>query len=391
MPEHTIPLAQERMSGQPHKQLSLISTPRFPGIGINAEFLDSTMEHFFFPCPKCGKKIELKHENLKITADNIHDPKIKESYVVCLECSGTLFDGSGTEEEYADLKSDMQIKAEWVATGHKDFDVRGFYINQLYSPTIRPYHLAIAYLKSLTNKSAEQEYHNSKMGDAHEVEGARITSDVIDKCLSSHGRRQSGRGDYVLVTMGVDVGRWLHYEICAWVVKRYGNDINIMSDCVVLEAGKKAHFGELDLLMRAYQVKMAVIDIQPETRQALDFAKRFPGYVRLCRYAKNITNKMADPKDGDEYIISVDRTSWLDLSLGRFHNRSIDLPVDLSLEYRSHVKNIARIYEEDKDGNQIGRYISNGDDHFAHARNYCEIALPLAVASETGTPIRGLL
>lgn len=393
MPDHTIPLAQERMSGQPRKQLWLISTPRFPGLGINAEFNDSTQEHFYFPCPSCSKKIELAHENLVVTSDDIHDSKIKESFIQCVECKSKIFDGEGTEAEYAEKKADILKDGIWIPNGHKDFDNRGFYINQLYSSTIRPHHLAIAYIKSLTNKSAEQEYHNSKMGAAHEVEGARITSDVIEDCISKQGRRKSGRSpfDSKIITMGVDVGRWLHYEIAAWDVRRMGNDINIMSNSIILDEGKKVDFHELDDLMRAYQIFMCVVDIQPETRQALNFAKRFWGHVKLCRYGKGLTDKTMIIEDENKFVITVDRTSWLDMALGRFHNRTIDLPADLSMEYRSHVKNIARIYEEDKDGNQIGKYVSNGDDHFAHARNYNELALPLAAALTTNSDIGAFL
>ena len=40
-----------------------------------------------------------------------------------------------------------------------------------------------------------------------------------------------------------------------------------------------------------------------------------------------------------------------------------------------------RVYVKDRLGNQTGRYITPiGEDHFAHARNYAEIALPLAAS-----------
>lgn len=391
MPSHTIPMAQERMSGQQSKQLWLVSTPRFPGQGVNAEYLQSTQEHFTFKCPACDKFIELYHDNLRITGDDIHDPNIRRSYIICSECKNTLFDASGSEKEYAEKKADTLETGIWVPHGHKDYQDRGFYINQLYSPTIRPHHLAIAYIKSLTNKSAEQEYHNSKMGDAHEVDGARVSEQVIEECLSPTGRRKGGTDRTKIITLGVDVGRWLHYEVTAWDVRRMGIDLNIMSNAIVLSEGKRTSFHELDDLMRMFQVHMCVVDVQPETRYALDFAKRFNGFVKLCRYGRGLTDKNLIVEGDNKYVISVDRTSWLDMSLGRFHNKTIDLPADTSLEYRSHIQNIARIYEEDKNGNQIGRYTSNGDDHFAHARNYSEIALPLAAARSTNSDIGSFL
>lgn len=395
MPEHTVPLAQERMSGQPNKTLWLISTPRFPGMGIDREYQDTTKEHFFFKCPSCNKQIELHHENLVITAEDIYDPKINESYIKCSECKKPLTNHNDTEAQYRERKAHMLESGVWIPTGHSDFGNRGFYINQLYSPTIRPKHLATAYLKSLTSKAAEQEYHNSKMGDAHEVEGSRVTSDLLDMLIeNSRGRQKSSTYmPGMLMTMGVDVGRWLHVEVNAWYIRRVGNDINAMTDCILVWEGKVDMFRELDELMKRYQIMHCVIDANPERRKATEFAKRFWGHVSLCFYARGLSGKSLsiETQDSGDFKINVDRTMWLDTSLGRFHRGTIDLPRDLSLEYRTHIRNIARIYEEDKDGNQIGRYINNGDDHFAHARTYSEIALPLAASISHNTDVGKLL
>jgi len=79
-------------------------------------------------------------------------------------------------------------------------------------------------------------------------------------------------------------------------------------------------------------------------------------------------------------MVTVDRTSWFDMSLSRFRTKTISLPKDIPAEYRRHIKSIVRIYIRDSDGNPMGKYVkaSNDEDHFAHARNYSEIALPLS-------------
>lgn len=391
MPEHTIPLAQERMSGQQDKQLWLISTPRFPGLGVDREFLDSTQEHFMFRCPGCSRIIEMKHENLVVTADDVHDPKINDSFVKCVECDKRLFGNELPMKDYCEMKADLLLDSQYVPLGHKDFDDRGFHVNQFYSPTIKPVTLASAWLKSLTNKSAEQEYHNSKMGDAHEVEGARISEEVFEECRTSRRKGTKGTTSQI-VTMGVDVGRWLHYEIAVWdLPMKLGTDINLLAIPHIIDEGKKVEFEELDDLMRTWQILQAVVDVQPETKMAQRFANRFPGYVKLCRYVKGLTDNTIEISQSEKLVYNVNRTVWLDQSLGRFHQKRIDIPQDTSLEYKAHMKNIARIYEEDSDGNQIGRYISNGDDHFAHARNYNEIALPLAAAFKTNRDIKAFL
>ena len=88
----------------------------------------------------------------------------------------------------------------------------------------------------------------------------------------------------------------------------------------------------------------------------------------------------------------MDRTTWLDTSLSRFRNGTIDLPKDVSYEYREHIKALVRRYERDRNGNSIGRYRRGSkDDHFAHARNYSEIALNLAYSLKRSTNLSGVL
>lgn len=398
MMQKNIPLARCRVDGQKRSQEWLISTPTFPGEGIHAEFQESTQEHYFFPCPACSRRIELLHENLVLTADDISDPELQNSYLKCLECGNQLTDPHDSIDQMAERKAQWFEAAKWEVTGKQDFLRRGFYINQLYScaKAGHPFHLASAYIRSLTNKSAEQEYHNSKMGTAHEVEGARITDDTIVNVINKRGRRkQTTKMDGRLITMGVDVGAWLHIEVDAWDIRRMGKDINLMSDPIVLWEGKRpmtAGCTELDDLMRQYQVHSCVIDANPERASAMAFAKRFWGFVKLCIYARGMNSKsLAIDTSESDFRINVDRTFWLDISLGRFHSGAIDLPQDISLEYKSHLKNIARIYEEDGDGNQTGRYTSNGDDHFAHARNYAEIALPFAASIRQNADIGAFL
>ena len=90
--------------------------------------------------------------------------------------------------------------------------------------------------------------------------------------------------------------------------------------------------------------------------------------------------------------MTVDRTSWMDMSLGRFRRQKIVLPSDTSLEYKNHIKAPVRIYKYDQNGNPYGKYeCGNEEDHFAHARTYSEIALQLAASLAQGQDISGVL
>ncbi len=141
--------------------------------------------------------------------------------------------------------------------------------------------------------------------------------------------------------------------------------------------------------MRQYNVVMCVIDANPERRLAYEFACRHYGKAKLCQYPEGISNRQLS-ENSAEQIVSADRTSWLDMALGRFKNKMIELPIDCADEYKEQIKAQVRIFKKDKHGQQIARYetADNTADHFGHARNYCEIALPLAASIRSASTER---
>ncbi len=383
MNQDNIKLAEERVSGQLHWQIWKISTPTAPNHGINEEFNLSTQDHFLFKCPHCSKRTELIFpECLVITGEHLLDPKIKDSHLICKECQKLLIQ----EEKREWLKN-----AYWEPFGEPTADRHGFYINQLYSYTIQPWKIAESYFAAQIDKAAEQEFFNSKLGLPHVPEGAQVTDVEIQKAVRPRIKSDLAP-EGKLITMGVDQGTWLHYEVDAWDFPKLGNDLNMNAECTVLTEGKVLDFSELGQLMRQWQVIMCVIDAQPERRLAFEFACKFYGHIKLCFYSVGTSGKqIIVDQDEDSHKVSVDRTSWLDVALNRFHNHTITLPRDVSNEYRSHLKNQIRRYRKDNHGNPIGEYLKIGDDHLAHARCYAEIALPLAASLSTNEDIKSFL
>lgn len=369
MEQDNIELAYERASGQTRKQIWEISTPTAPGYGINKKFRVSTQEHFQFKCPSCDRFVEFMFpDSIVIKGESEEDPIVLDSYYQCTLCKNEL---------------PHNQKVEYLNTGHwvktQNSPIRGFYINQMYSSTVTPGEFAQAYFRSLTKKSAEQEFWNSKNGLEKIVGDAALNLDLIDACRKNYTKLSSYSGNKI-ITLGYDVGTWLHVVICGWDFKPNvnPNDINTYAKPSVLTVLKLKNFEELDNLMRIFSVRFAVGDANPERRKANEFSNRHYGRARICFYASGQTQRIVTQTKEEDLGVNVDRTSWLDLTLNRFRIGTIDLPMDIDLEFRQHCCNLVRVYSEDKHENQITEYKKIGDDHYAHALNYAEVALQFA-------------
>jgi hypothetical protein len=385
MDQKQIWLALERLSGQTRKCVWGVSTPTIPNKRIHGLYLTGTQEHFTFKCPRCSRWTELVWPDcIELIGESVHDVRCQESYLKCKECKGRL--------EHKE-KIDWLSEGVWKAFAENpNFDIRSFYINQLYSFTVSPGEIVVAHFRGLGDEAACQEFNNSKLGLPYIGEGAQVTDGQIEDAIGRHTMnddrpRTSGR----LITMGVDQGKWNYYTVCEWFVDQLANDINVAAHCKVLAHGKflEDDWNTLRELMSEWQVLACVIDADPQINEARRFAKEFPGYVYLCRYRRGKVGKeiAISEEDTDAPLATVDRTNWLTASLGRFRTKRIKLPADVSLEYREHMKALVRTYVRDEDNNPVATFVETAADHFAHSLNYAEIGLPLAASITTGEDV----
>lgn len=375
MTAKNVPLAYERAAGQTTKRIWELSTPTVPRFGINIDFEQSTQNHFFFKCPHCSRYTELVFpDSIVCTGESLNDPNLRDSHLICKECKGLL--DHQTKHEW------LNNKSQWVET-YEDRQKIGWYINQLYSPTVTPYEIATKMILAEDNPGHEQELYNSKMGLPRSVKGSSVTPQQIYESLGSYKQYEAHASNRI-VTAGIDVGKKFHYVIDEWILPPYGTpvvDINVEARCRTLKMGETEDLKVLEADLAAFRFDYAVIDSQPERRLAIDFANRYYGKVRACSYEMGIEGK-ALHIDSVEPRVKVDRTSWLDMSLGRFKSGTITLPYDTPDEFKQHLMAPVRAYTPDAQGNMTGRWLTPDGkaDHWAHARNYSEIALPLAAS-----------
>jgi len=393
MSQRAIALAVERLSGSLRKTIWGISTPTLPNFGIHKLYKSTTQEHFIFKCPCCSRRTELVWPDcVEIIGEHINDVRCAESFLKCKECGGRL-------EHQA--KPDWLGKATWESTAHGgNPDMRGFgNLSQLYSFTVTPGELVVAHFKGFGDEASNVEFYNSKLGQPFIGDGARVADEDIDACIRSHTKsdKRPVVGGQRLITMGVDQGKWNYVEITEWFFDRYSRDLNVSAKAKVLCETKfheEDRDARLDELMREWQVLACVIDPDPSPMEARRFARRFPGYVWLCRFRRGVTAKeLSEVDDGEGApMVHADRTNWFSAGLGRFREpRRIEIPRDVSHDYREHIKAPVRTYKKDENDNPQATYVSTGPDHFALARIYSEIALPFAASITSGQDVAKFL
>lgn len=395
MPETSISLAEERQSGQVGEVISLfLSTPTIEDFGINKRFKLSTEEYYNFKCPCCGRLIELEFpDSLVVIGESLTDPRLAESYLKCIRCEGKLPVEIGPRGEALKpwLKHKRMGGTGHFVPSHTNRDSRGFHVNQFYSMAKvgNPVKLAYAKIKADLDPTSTQEWWNSKGGKTFEAPGARVTEEQITQALGAYLKGPSSdRQGYV--TMGIDVGAVLHIEIKEFKIDqqwRPGISINDLVTPRVLYEGTTSgkvtidddDFKEALELFMQYGCLAVVVDAEPERRAATRFVHSLWGRAYLCDYLYSQSGREVQINK-EEATLKVNRTSWMDLALGRFKSGNVKIPGDSSLEYRKHIKAPVRVLREDKWGAHYGVYVNEQPDHFAHADTYAEIALPLAVS-----------
>jgi hypothetical protein len=342
MVQDNIPLAKSRIDHSPYKWIRSLSTPTYPDYGIHSAFLAGDQRYYFLKCEHCGEWQALTWE------DNIN-PDISTEHRLCRKCRKPI---------------DHTQKGEWVPT-FRDRDVHSYHISQLYSSAISVKFL----LDFQKNPKNEEEFYKSKLGLPFTPKGGSLTRDEVFACMGDYKTYYSP--DEGVCTMGVDIGRKIHYQISRF----FGNKKK------VLRADTVDEFEELDTLMKKYDIAVCVVDANPEYKKARDFALRFRGRIYLAYYP--------NMKDSDYYIIgegkhgeltvNINRTLSLDYTFDRFRCREIILPRDIRDDghegYIEQVMAPCKIKQFDKKGNQFYTYLEGAKaDHFAHAANYDEVA-----------------
>lgn len=193
-------LARKRSTTFWNRKLYLCSTPTVKGVSrIEAAFEDSTRERFHVPCPHCEHRQVLKWAQVQWS-----EPV--DAHYACEACGEAWTDA----ERWAAIR-----RGEWVAE-HPGRPVRGFHLNEIYSPWVRLSDMVASFLAAKAMPETLKTWVNTALGETWEEEGEY----QFDAQRMADERTEDWDelpAEALVLTAGVDVqGDRLECEVVAW-------------------------------------------------------------------------------------------------------------------------------------------------------------------------------
>ena len=338
-----IDLALERLSHSKVKEEAYLSTPSIPDFGISKLYDESDQRIWMIKCQKCGAEtcLEIEFPNCLL--------ELPEGRVirVCKNCRNEIFSKDGF----------------WVAQyPSRSQDLVGWWISQLNSVYVDPGKVLKAFREPPNRNLAE--FYNSKLGLAYISADNRLAVQDVYSCCGQEAMSMNHKGP---CAMGVDVGSLLN------VVVGFKPKEKVLQ---IIYIARVSSFNDVHDIAQRFNVRYAVIDMEPELRKAREFAQAEHYPVFLCDYQDHVVT--GPVWDEEKRVVKVNRTDICDATHDLVSSSGfLVLPrrsEELDL-FAKQVCNAAKVLQEDQEtGSREYRYRKLGEDHYRHALNYFYLA-----------------
>ena len=385
-----IEMYRSRISGPGQfKWLIRLSTPTFPGYGIDRAYRQSDMRRWLIRCPGCNERFEMAFpDNIVPQTYEEHiwnHPPVDEGescpdcYYRCAKCGRRLSDAE-------------RGNGAWVAERPDHGLAHGYAVGQmaaLYIP-------AVAILKARADATFPTQFWNLTMGVAHDEGSQTFTRETL---IGSGAHGDYGRTDpnRPMVTagqatyIGIDTGTYFDYVV----------DVIEGGVPRTIAFGRTPVLAEMIRTIERFNPVTVVIDALPEQTVAADIARHFnrPGNIRVWRHyfgSENMepsmrwdedTGKVTSPRNRG---LSETAQELLTTRLLPAYNGS-DPMWAVFIDHHLNSKRVAELQKGlERAGIIVGyRWINVGADHQYLASHYARIAR-LAPRGFVG-PVRGAL
>lgn len=204
-----VSLARKRTTAFYNKKIAMVSTPTVKGASrIESAFEASDQQKYHVPCPHCA------HMQVLVFGDKTaeyglkwDDGKPETAWYECIQCHARIHNTD---------KARMLLQGHWKPTCHENMSgkVRGFHINELYSPFVSFADLAENFLDSRRLPETLRTFINTSLGEVFEE--TEELPDITEIELRAEEYTKVP-GPVMLLTAGVDIqGDRIELEVVGW-------------------------------------------------------------------------------------------------------------------------------------------------------------------------------
>jgi len=375
--QQVIELYTSRIAGpSPMKWTIKLSTPTFPGYGIDREFRLSDMRRWLIKCPGCNDYFEMDfpksirpqtyEEHVADHASVMVGSACPECHYVCPKCGRRLSD-----EERSNGRWVPEVRDPGLAHGYSVSQMAALYVP------------AVSILRAKNSAVWASTFWNMTMGVAHDEGNAAFTKEAIvgvPGISGDYGRTDPERPMAVSSGtpsfMGVDVGGTLDI-----ILDGYEPGVRPRTLAMI----RTPDWSEIDRLIERFNVQTVVIDALPEQTMVAALQARWNrgGRPRVwsCVYTSNI---LAETRwDPDQARVVVPRERALSETMEELLTKRIlprydpdDPNWEAFIAHHVNSKRVAQFQKGlEREGIVTGySWVNIGPDHLFHASNYARLA-----------------
>lgn len=356
---------QARLQHSKYKQTHVFSHPSVPNSGVDVEWEISDQKEWFIKCPHCGKRQYLTW--------NTEDPRkmsvdIERKEFVCKKCRGILSKQDRREGEWVaryarnSIHPVLNVPRKWS----------GYHISLLMAPWVSAAEIVEKYLLVEAGKQTMDYFYNKILGLPYAGSGNAVTKQIILGAITKDQNLYKGR-----LVIGVDTGVYLRYVI--------GNKQGLLGYGQMKAYVPDVALGipleqSLEYFLKKFPDSIMVIDQGGDIIGSRQLAKKYPGRVFLCHYARDRKTMQLirwGAKDESGNVLA-DRNRMIQLVIDEFREKRLNLFNGTEAEwydYWLHWSHIYRVREEDALGVMQYQWLRSDRDDWVHATVYWRIGV----------------
>jgi hypothetical protein len=358
--------ALNRLDASDWKLIHYFGTPTLPNYGVDGLYSQTDQRQWMVKCKHCGVyQVMDWDKNLRVVGSYAEPDDV---FFGCVKCSKPL-------------KLDQIQRGQWVAKKPALSDeFVGFHISQMLT------HSPVELYKHFRDPlQTLLEFYRKRLGKPFETAGGSLErADIITNCFDLDYKPETVYDGSSTYFMGVDQGN----ELQVVVLKTTPDSdrlILVHVEIIDFETG----FDRVKALMLLFNIRLAIIDADPNRHSAEDVRKAFPGRVYLADYTKSLslytlTSKGEENKKNKiQTNIGINRAMFFDDLLESVREGVWALPgrvdaiphdIELLMDHLLSLKKDVQTTRTPSGEKTETIWRSLGPDHLAHSMAYGKLA-----------------